>query len=139
MDKLKKLLGRETVAYLIFGVLTTVVNIVSFALLCDLWHIPELVANVIAWAVSVAFAYVTNRGIVFRSEARGLRAILREIGLFVGARVLSLGLDEAGMAVCLYVLHWHKMAAKIFMNVLVVIFNYIASKLLIFRSRKEES
>ncbi len=138
MDKLKKLLNRETVAYLIFGVLTTLVNIVSFALLCDLWHIPELIANVIAWAVSVAFAYVTNRGIVFHSEAKGPRAVLREIGLFIGARLLSLGLDEVGMAVCLYALHWHKMAAKIFMNVLVVIFNYIASKLLIFRSRKEE-
>ena len=139
MDKLKKLLSRETIAYLIFGVLTTLVNIVSFALLCDLLHIPELIANAIAWAVSVAFAYITNRGLVFHSKARGLRSVLREIGLFVGARVLSLGLDEGGMAVCLYALHWHKMAAKIFMNVLVVIFNYIASKLLIFRSNKEES
>ena len=139
MDKLKKLLNRETVAYLIFGVLTTLVNIVAFALLCDVCRIPELIANVIAWALSVAFAYVTNRGIVFRSKAAGPGPLLREIGLFVGARVLSLGLDEAGMAVCLYILHWNKMAAKIFLNILVVIFNYIASKLLIFRSNKEES
>jgi putative flippase GtrA len=139
MDKLRKLLNRETIAYLIFGVLTTLVNLVTFALLCDLFHMPELVANVIAWAVSVAFAYVTNRGIVFRSTAHGARALLREIGLFVGARVLSLVLDEVGMAVCLYLLHWHKMVAKLFMNVLVVIFNYIASKLLIFRSKKEDS
>ena len=139
MDKLKKLLNRETVAYLIFGVLTTLVNVAAFALLCDVCRIPELISNVIAWAISVAFAYVTNRGIVFRSNARGLGPLLREIGLFVGARVLSLGLDEAGMAICLYVLHWHKMVAKIFMNILVVIFNYIASKLLIFRSNKEES
>ncbi len=139
MDKLKKMLNRETVAYLIFGVLTTLVNIAAFALLCDVCHIPELIANAIAWAVSVAFAYVTNRGIVFRSNTRGAGPLLREIGLFIGARVLSLGLDEAGMAVCLYILHWHRMAAKIFMNILVVIFNYIASKLLIFRSNKEES
>lgn len=134
MDKIKKLLNRETIAYLIFGVLTTAVNIAAFWILCDLCGITELVSNVIAWAVSVAFAYVTNRGIVFQSTARGSKAVLREAALFVGARVLSLGLDEAGMAVCLYVFHWHKMIAKIFMNVLVVIFNYIASKLLIFRA-----
>ena len=137
LEKLKRVLNEEAVGYLVFGVLTTVVNIIAFAVLCDVLHITELIANVIAWAVSVAFAYVTNRFFVFDSRANGFCAILREMGLFIAARLLSLGIDEAGMYICLYLLQWNKMTAKVLMNILVIIFNYFASKLIIFRNKKE--
>lgn len=138
LSKLQRVLTEEAIGYLVFGVLTTVVNIAAFAVLCDVLHIQELIANVIAWAISVAFAYVTNRFFVFESRASGTKAVLREAALFVGARLLSLGLDEVGMLVCLYVFKWHKMLAKVLMNVLVIIFNYFASKLFIFRAGEKK-
>lgn len=138
LSRLRRVLNEEAVSYLVFGVLTTVVNIAAFWVLCDRLYITELVANVIAWAISVAFAYVTNRLFVFESRASGMAAVLRELGLFVGARLLSLGLDEVGMYVCLYVLSWNKMVAKVLMNGLVIIFNYFASKLLIFRKAEKK-
>lgn len=145
LRRLEPILSEEVVGYLVFGVLTTLVNIAAFAVLSGRMRIPELVANVIAWLLSVLFAYVTNRLFVFQSKARSAGALLREAGLFFAARLLSLGIDEGGMALCLYVLHWDKMLAKVLMNVIVVILNYFASKLLIFRKpsgtapRKEDA
>ena len=139
---LERLFGRfvneETVSYLVFGALTTVVNILAFWALCDALHMNEMVANVIAWVVSVLFAYVTNRLFVFESTASGARAMVREMALFFAARALSLGIDEGGMLLLRVVLQWDKMVAKVLVNVLVIIFNYFASKLLIFRSEERK-
>ena len=136
LRRLEPILSEEVVGYLVFGVLTTLVNIAAFAVLSG---------RMIAWLLSVLFAYVTNRLFVFQSKARSAGALLREAGLFFAARLLSLGIDEGGMALCLYVLRWDKMLAKVLMNVIVVILNYFASKLLIFRKpsgtapRKEDA
>lgn len=146
LRRLEPLLSEEVVGYLIFGVLTTLVNIAAFGLFSGRLGIAELVANGIAWVLSVLFAYVTNRWFVFESKARGGAAWLREAGLFFAARLLSLGVDEAGMALCLYALHWNKMLAKVLMNIVVIVLNYFASKWFVFRkhpdahsSRKEDS
>lgn len=133
LRRLEAVLSEEVVSYLVFGVLTTLVNILAFAAFSGPLRISELIANVIAWILSVLFAYVTNRLFVFESKASGAGPLLREAGLFFAARLLSLGVDEAGMALCLYVLHWDKMISKVLMNIIVVILNYFASKLFIFR------
>lgn len=134
LQKLHGVLNEETVSYLFFGVLTTVVNIVIHWLLSEKCGVDPMVSNSIAWVGAVEFAYVTNRRFVFKSRTSGA-ALWRELGLFLAARLLSLGVDEAGMALCLYVFRMDNMLSKVLMNVIVVILNYFASKWMIFSGK----
>ena len=133
---------RELILYVIFGGLTTVVDWGVSFLLYFFWgdaieRVSFLVhgANAIAWVVAVAFAFVTNRILVFRSENHGARAILREIGLFAGGRVMTLLMQEAVFLLCFDLLRWNEYAVKLIAAVLVVIANYFISKLLVFRRK----
>ncbi len=130
---LSKAVNRETISYLVFGVLTTAINILAFGLLHDFLHWDLLVANSIAWVLSVAFAFVTNKVFVFRSKGSGASVLLRESLSFFAARIVSLGVDSAGMWFLADVLLVNSWIAKFAMNVVVVILNYILSKLWIFR------
>lgn len=122
----------ELILYVFFGGLTTVVNIVVYGVCADLIGIHYLVSNGIAWILSVLFAYVTNRKWVFKSKKTGA-AIFKEFGLFVGGRIMSGVGDMLIMFVCVDVIGLWGMVAKILSNIFVVIFNYIFSKLIIFR------
>ena len=136
MEKLKALLVkyREILSYLIFGVLTTLVNYVSYLLLAPFFKV-SFIPVTIAWILSVLFAYFTNRKYVFQSKASGKKALLFEILSFFGARLLSLGLDLGIMAVFADWLSFNDKIVKLVSNVFVVIFNYVASKLVIFRKK----
>lgn len=137
LAKIKELLKRyrEMVLYLVFGGLTTLVNIASYALFADGMGIHYLVSTVLAWVLSVLFAYVTNRIWVFQSKRTGVKGILLELGLFVGFRALSGVVDMAAMYAGVDLLHIDDLIMKILSNVIVVILNYIFSKLVIFRKK----
>lgn len=126
---------KEVVLYLFFGGLTTLVNIVSFSLLADWLGVYYLTANAAAWVLSVLFAYLTNRRFVFESKSHGT-AILRELALFVGCRLLSGALDMLCMYACVDLIHMPRLIAKILSNIIVIILNYLFSKFLIFRKKK---
>ena len=81
----------------------------------------------------VAFAFLTNKVFVFRSKSFAAKQVLRELTSFVGARLFSLAVDTAGMWLLVDVLSWNDWLAKILMNVIVVVINYVFSKLFIFR------
>ena len=134
-DLLQSERGRELIGYLFFGILTTVVNIAVFMAM-DAAGVHYLVATVIAWVAAVLFAYVTNKLFVFKSKHATRSAFLREMGLFFGARLLSLGIDEAGMYLLVEWLCLNKTMSKIGMNVVVIAFNYVLSKLVIFKAAK---
>ena len=134
-----KLVNRETVSYVIFGVLTTVVNIVSYLPLYKLLLLAGLgetlanvVSNTTAWVLAVLFAYATNKIFVFQSKTGSMKAALREFALFVGARAASYVVDMGGMLLLVNLLHVHNAVAKILTNILVVIINYFFSKWFIF-------
>lgn len=151
-DKLKALIGdrerlKEALRYVVFGVLTTAVNWVLYWLLTEAlglkshpegtaaYHAVATAANIIAWVLAVLFAFFTNKRYVFRSD-RAKKGAWREFALFVSARVLSLVLfDVLLFNLCL--LFMNDKVAKLLMNVLVVIFNYFASKFVIFRKAGE--
>lgn len=141
LDKLKKLwrffTTPEMISYIIFGVLTTVVNVLTYGLLRPVIHWDArwdvLTANTIAWVLSVAFAFITNKLYVFKSKSFESRLFWRELTTFVGARLLSLAVDSLGMLLMVTMLSWNDWIAKIIMNVIVVIINYILSKLIIFK------
>ena len=84
----------EIILYLIFGILTTIVNIISYLFITDILNIHYLISNIIAWFLSVLFAYITNRIWVFKSKNEN---ILKEFGLFISGRIFSGVLDTTLM------------------------------------------
>lgn len=137
-EKIKALIRRyyDVLAYLFFGVLTTVVNYLVY-LPCFNWlGLSAAVSNVIAWVVAVAFAFLTNKPFVFKSHDWSAKVLWPELTKFVGCRVGSGALETAIMFVTVDCLRWNGNWMKLLTNVLVVILNYIGSKLLVFRNKK---
>lgn len=125
---------RETIHYLFFGVVTTVVNfVIYYALLWTGMH--YLTAQVIAWIGAVIAAYVTNKLWVFESNARTLPEILREFTSFVLSRLFSDAVETALLWLLVDVLILSENIAKIPVAVLTVVLNYITGKLLVFRKK----
>lgn len=128
----KRVVNRETITYGIAGVLTTLVNIYSYYLFCNILGIKNLIANAIAWIVAVVFAYIVNDIWVFQSKVEGLRKEVLKIAKFFGARIVSFLVEEAGLYVFVDVLHWNNLIVKAGLAVVVIILNYLFSKLYIF-------
>lgn len=131
IEKIRKLLNPETVSYLIFGVLTTVINYVVYYP-CRFIGLPYWLANVIAWIFAVAFAFVTNKLIVFQSKSFDSRVLIKEIFLFAGARIFSLVCETLFLVFTVEVLHFSDLIMKLIAAVFVVVINYIFSKRIIF-------
>ena len=135
-DKKQSGLLREIVRYLVFGVLTTVVNLVAFFLLTRTLGMEVLLANILAWIVGVLFAYAVNKFLVFEVKGSTGKQLLTELGLFTAARLFSLGAEELILFIGVYLLAGKDIVAKIVAAVVVIVLNYIASKFLIFRKKK---
>ena len=119
--------------YMLFGGLTTVVNLVFFDLFCS-FGMSEPVANIPAWVLAVLFSYVTNRIWVFLSKVRG-PALWGEILSFFGARGLTLLIEEALLVVFVTWLQFNGMVIKLLAMVVVIILNYVFSKLFVFKKK----
>lgn len=137
IDWIRKFLQKyyDILVYLVFGVLTTVVNYLVYLPCYNLLGLPAVVSNVIAWVVAVAFAYVTNKPFVFRSHDWSAKTVIPELSKFVGTRVASGGLESAIIWVTVDVLGWNGNIWKLATSVLVVVLNYVGSKLLVFRKK----
>lgn len=123
----------DMVSYLFFGVLTTVVNYLVYLPLYNLAGISAAVSNMIAWAAAVAFAYVTNKPFVFKSHDWSMQTVLPELVIFVIARAASGGLETVLILLTVDVCGWDGNLWKLIISVVVVILNYVSSKLLVFR------
>ncbi len=122
--------NKEIVMYLIFGILTTVVNIVVYYLFNDVMHINYLIANAIAWVASVLFAYITNRKYVFESSDTSW---VVECLKFMTSRVSTGLIDMIVMFVLVNLFAFNSMISKVISNVLVIVLNYVFSKLFVFK------
>lgn len=129
---IKKLLNRETIVYTVFGVLTTVVDFLIFGLLHYMSGLNEVVANTAAWVVAVAFAFITNKLFVFQSKSFESKSLLKEISSFVTARLLTLVITDIFLVFAENI-SMNLMFAKALISVVVIILNYIFSKLFIFK------
>ena len=129
---------KEVLLYLLFGGLTTVVSIASFALFAEVVGINELVANVMSWVLSVLFAYATNRTWVFAAKADTRAGVIREILSFFGGRVATLLVEEAILAVFITWLGFPAVPVKIIAQVIVIVLNYIVSKFWVFKGGGEQ-
>ena len=124
---------KEVVLYLVFGVLTTIVSFASYYFCSEVLDIHYLISNVISWVLAVAFAYITNRIWVFKSKSHGLSYIVKEMFTFVNCRLLSGVIDMGVMFLLVDALSINDLYAKLFTQVIVVVLNYVFSKLIIFK------
>lgn len=129
-----RLLGKEVFFYLLFGGLTTLINIVSYYICAELGASTPF-ATTVAFLLSVLFAYVTNRKFVFESRASAIRPILLEMWKFFSVRIATYFVDLGMMILLVDILTVNKLLSKIAANVVVVILNYVASKLFVFRKK----
>lgn len=116
--------------YLIIGALTTLVSIGSYGLFSKLFHIDYVISNILSWIFAVLFAYFTNRWFVFHSKNQNK---LKEFITFTGSRILTLLLDTILMILFIEVFKIDDLLAKILVQVVIVIANYIISKLIVFK------
>ena len=144
---------KELITYVIFGVLTTVVNFFAFWIFTKIFGEDlYLVNNAIAWVVGVVFAYITNKLFVFESKSWDLKVITKEITGFLGARIFSFLVEEGGMLLFISILGFGgksltllgftitgQFIVKILLAVIVVVLNYVFSKFFIFKKQGAEN
>ena len=123
-------LDRELVLYVVFGAFTFLVNIVTYFLFESVMGINYLVSNVLAWFFSVLFAYITNRTWVFESKSP---EILKEMSLFFGGRIFSGVVDTVLIYLFIDVLVLGNTFSKIVVQIIVIVLNYVFSKLIVFK------
>ena len=125
----------DILSYLFFGVLTTLVNYAVYLPLYNFCHFSATLSNAVAWVVAVAFAFLTNKPLVFGSHDWSAKVVLPELAKFVGCRIGSGLAETAIIFIAVDLLRWDGNLWKIFTSVLVVILNYIGSKLLVFKKK----
>lgn len=135
MKKIEALLRKywDVISYLFFGVLTTVVNYIVYLPVYNLLGLSAALSNAIAWAVAVAFAYLTNKPFVFKSYDWSAKTVIPELTKFVSCRVASGLAETLILLVSVDLMGWNGNIWKLVTSVLVVILNYFASKLLVFK------
>lgn len=126
--------NEEIINYLIVGVLTTIVCLGVYYLLVFTVLDPDKaielqIANVVSWVVAVIFAYIANRKAVFKSHNRNIKD---EASKFFGARIITLIVDMLIMYVSVTVLHFNDKIMKIISNIVIIVLNYIFSKMIVF-------
>ena len=123
-------LKKHLTLYIIFGVLTTLVNISVYLFLTKICGVNYLISNIIAWVLSVLFAYITNRRWVFESESHN---ILKEMSLFFSGRLFSGIVDTLLMFLFIDILFIDDFISKIIIQVIVIVLNYLFSKVIVFK------
>ena len=129
---------KEIINYLIVGVLTTVVSSAVYYICVITFLDPKnaielQIANVISWIAAVTFAYITNRKFVFESKNPDM---LKEVSAFVGARVVTLLMDMFCMFIMVTCMGLSDKIAKLMVQVIVIVANYVFSKIFVFRKKE---
>ncbi|MCC0651481.1 GtrA family protein [Clostridioides sp. ES-S-0001-03] len=124
---------KETILYLFFGAFTTLVNIVSYLFFTRVISFNFMIANALAWILAVLFAYVTNKFFVFESRRVELMFLFKEFLSFVSFRLISGIIEMVIMYLMVDLLFVNDLIVKIFTNIVVIVLNYLFSKMIIFR------
>lgn len=130
---MNKIINRETISYLIFGILTTIVDAVTFFILNKMFKIEYILATIVAWVLAVLFAYITNKIWVFKSKSIKFSIVITEAISFFIARLVSLIFTIMWMIITVEFFKMDSMISKLLSNIFVVIMNYFFSKLFIFK------
>lgn len=135
IDLLKKY--REIISYVFFGGCTTVVSLGTYYLFLWGFNIDYRISKVFSLVISIAFAFVVNKIFVFKSKTKGLAALLYQIGSFCGVRALSGVIEWLMLTFSVEILKCNESIANLIVSVIIVLINYFASKLFIFRKTSD--
>lgn len=130
--------NKTIISYAFFGVLTTLINIFAYILFYEYFKVPNTISNIIAWVVAVAFAFITNKLYVFESKHRGRAETAREIFSFLCARVATGLLDFLIMFLAVNIFEKEPVIFKVISNIIVIICNYVFSKIFVFKKSKNK-
>ena len=134
---IKKFLTKEVIMYVIFGVLTTLVNLIISFVLVGAFKIGGSIASAIGIVSSILFAYFTNRKWVFNTTAKGFAENLKEFWKFIAGRLVTMVIEQGGVMVLYDVLNMPFVPVKLSLTIIVIILNYIFSKFFAFKTNKE--
>lgn len=127
---------KEILLYLFFGVITMLISIGTFTLFNVSFHMDEHLANILSWIIAVFVAFVTNRKWVFTDTDQSETTYFAQMLKFYGGRLATLGAEELIIYIFITLLHFNSVAVKIAAQVVVIVLNYIISKLFIFVKKK---
>ncbi|MDD6216136.1 MAG: GtrA family protein [Roseburia sp.] len=130
--------NKEVLLYLFFGGLTFLVSVISYAYFNVTLGINELVANIISWVLAVAFAFFTNRIWVFQAPTKTVSQFLMQLIRFFMGRVATLVVEEVILLVFITILGFNSMVVKVIAQVIVIVLNYVISKLVVFRKKNDQ-
>lgn len=131
---IKKFLTKEVITYVIFGVLTTLVNLIIFYIMASTLNVEENISNAIAIIVAILFAYFTNRKWVFNSNAETLKQKLNEFGKFMIGRAFSMVVELIGFFIMFNILNIQEFISKIIISIIIIIMNFFISKFFAFKT-----
>ena len=137
IQKIRALIAKywDILIYLVFGVLTTVVNYAVYLPVYNFCGISAAVSNMIAWVVAVIFAFLTNKPFVFHSHDWSVKTVVPELIKFVSCRLASGVMETVILFLAVDLMDWNGNIWKLITQVLVIIINYVGSKLLVFRNK----
>ena len=124
---------KSIIAYMFFGVLTTLINWGSYFLCYNIVHIPNVLSTIIAWVLAVEFAFITNKLWVFDSKTFNKNVLLHEMWTFLAARLITEILDITIMYFAVDIFALNSTVWKLISNIIVILLNYIFSKFIIFK------
>lgn len=136
---LQKFLSREVIMYIIFGVLTTLVNLIISFVLVGTFKIDGSIASAIGIISSILFAYFTNRKWVFNSQAKGFKERLSEFWKFIAGRLVTMIIEQGGVMILYGALNMPFTPVKLSLTIIVIVLNYIFSKFFAFKTNNEET
>lgn len=128
---------KDIILFVFFGGCTTLVNVVSYFICSRIYHLNVTTSTIVAWTLAVLFAYVTNRKYVFKSENTTVKSITIEFGVFLSSRLLTGLLDLTMMYVFVKLLSQNDMLIKLISNIIIVICNYLLSRLMVFKQHEK--
>ena len=132
-----KLFAREGIRYLFAGGMTTVVNFSVFAIMYEIIGIDDTISNVTSISISIVFAYIVNKQFVFSHRCNSIKELAQEFFKFVGSRLFTMAVEVGGVWFFVRMLEVNAMLGKAVSQVVVVILNYIISKLIVFRGARQ--
>ena len=125
---------KSIINYLFFGISSTIINIITYQLCYKIFEIKNIPSNIIAWIITILFAFITNKLWVFKNDVNDFKGIFKEFVVFIGCRILTGIFDMIIMYIGVDLLSFNSLIIKMLSNIIVITLNFIFSKLIIFKN-----
>ena len=127
---------REIITYVIFGVLATIVDFGSYLIMTRILHLDEHFSNIFSQFIAIIFAFFTNKIFVFNDKSCDIKSYIIQFVKFVSLRIVTLAINSVLFSLMVELLHINDILTKVLVAVIVVILNYIFSKLIVFKKKE---